>query len=189
MGRRILIIGLVLPFLSFGAAAFGQAFGAVLTGAQEEPPNVSTGWGNFTGTFDFSRTTLTVTLTVSSLGSPITGFHIHEKAPGSASGPVIISFVGLGGIFVNNKMTGSFPVPSDVAARIVANPSNFYVNVHTNQFPNGAVRGDLATSGTVITYAADLRGSNEVPPYGSTALRSAYISIDTVTIQLTRDVN
>ncbi len=172
MGRRILIIGLVLTFLSFGTAAFGQTFGAVLTGAQEDPPNASTGWGNFTGTFDFSRTTLTVTLTVSSLGSPITGFHIHEKAPGSASGPVIISFVGLGGIFVNNKMTGSFPVPSDVAARMVANPSNFYVNVHTNQFPNGAVRG-----------------SNEVPPNGSTAFGSAYITIDTVTNTLTWEVN
>ena len=30
--------------------------------------------------------------------------------------------------------------------QIAANPAGFYVNVHTGQFPNGAMRGQLATA-------------------------------------------
>jgi hypothetical protein len=170
-------------------AAHAQTFGAVLTGSQEVPPTTSPGFGNFTGTFDAARANITVTLTVANLGSPINNFHIHEKAAGSQSGPVIINLIGLGGTFINNKMTGTFPVPSDVAARMVANPSNFYVNVHTTQFPNGAIRGDLAiTSGGVVALAADLRSTNEVPPTGSTGFGSAYVAIDTTTSTLFWDV-
>ncbi len=155
MGRRTLIFGLALTFVLFGTTAFAQTFGAVLTGSQENPPTTSPGFGNFTGSFDSGHANLTVTLTVANLGAPINNFHIHEKASGSQSGPVIINLIGLGGVFINNKMTGMFPVTSDVAARMLANPSSFYVNVHTTQFPGGAIRGDLAiTSGTVITYAA-----------------------------------
>ena len=32
----------------------------------------------------------------------------------------------------------------DVLRPIVANPAGFYVNVHTGDFPKGAVRGQLA---------------------------------------------
>ena len=35
-----------------------------------------------------------------------------------------------------------------LAAEIVANPSGFYVNVHTTPFPDGAIRGQLAPSAT-----------------------------------------
>src|SRR5258708_2492184 len=190
MGRRTLIFGLALTFVLFGTTAFAQTFGAVLTGSQENPPTTSPGFGNFIGSFDSGHANLTVTLTVANLGAPINNFHIHEKASGSQSGPVIINLIGLGGVFINNKMTGTFPVTSDVAARMLAYPSSFYVNVHTTQFPGGAIRGDLAiTSGTVITYAADLRGSNEVPPNSSTAFGSAFITIDTVSNTLFWEVN
>jgi CHRD domain len=189
MGRRFLRLGLILTIVLAGTTAVAQTFGAVLTGPQEDPATTSPGWGNFTGTFDALRANLTVTLTVANLGSPINGFHIHEKASGQLSGPIIINFPGLGGTFINNKMTGTFPVASDVAARMIANPSNFYVNVHTNQFTSGAIRGDLAIAGTVITYAADLRGSNEVPPNSSTAFGSAFITIDTVSNTLSWEIN
>src|SRR5207253_2663829 len=110
------------------------------------------------------------TLTVANLGAAISGYHIHEKAAGSPNGGIVINFQGLGGTFTGGKLTGTFPVAADVASRMLANPSNFYVNVHTTQFPGGAIRGDLAlTNGGVITYAAELRGSNEVPPNASTA--------------------
>ena len=33
-----------------------------------------------------------------------------------------------------------------IVAEILANPEGFYVNVHNNEFPNGAVRAQLAES-------------------------------------------
>src|SRR5438046_706648 len=115
-------------------------------------------------------TAINVTITVANLGSPINNFHIHQLTPGSTTGPVVINLIGLGGVFVNNKMTGTFPIAASTAADLIANPANFYVNVHTVQFPNGAIRGFLTpVSGTVVSLAADLKGSNEVPPTGSNA--------------------
>jgi hypothetical protein len=86
-------------------------------------------------------------------------------------------------------LTGTYPISATTAAELLANPELFYVNVHTTQFPNGAIRGQLSpTAGTVINYAADLRGANEVPPTGSTAFGSAFISIDTIANTLTWEV-
>jgi len=44
-----------------------------------------------------------VTITVSNLGSPITGFHIHKGTVG-VPGSIVEDFVGLGGHFVGNVM-------------------------------------------------------------------------------------
>ena len=41
----------------------------------------------------------------------------------SLSGPVIINLIGLGGTFINNKMTGTFPVTSDTRSAHSATPS------------------------------------------------------------------
>jgi len=189
MRRSTVALGLTLALALLASPASAQTFGAVLTGSQEVPPTTSPGFGNFTGTFDSTHSNITITLTVANLGAAINGYHIHEKAPGSQSGSIVINFQGLGGTFVNNVLTGTFPVAADVAARMIANPSNFYVNVHTTQFPGGAIRGDLAiTSGGVINYAADLRGTNEVPPNASTAFGSAFVTIDTTSNTLYWDV-
>ncbi|MCU1244829.1 MAG: hypothetical protein JWN02_739, partial [Acidobacteria bacterium] len=110
MSRRSLVFAIVLTFGLFSAAASAQTLGAVLTGSQEVPPTTSPGFGNFVGIFDSTHANMTVTLTVANLGSPINGFHIHEKAPGSQNGSIVVNFQGLGGTFVNNKMTGTFPV-------------------------------------------------------------------------------
>jgi hypothetical protein len=164
--------------ITFSAQA--QTLGAVLTGSQEVPPNTNPGFGNATVTFDASRQNITVTITVANLGSPINNFHIHENPPG-LNGPVVINLIGLGGTFVNGTMTGTFPVAPAVADRMVQNPRNFYVNVHTVALPGGAIRGQLSSvTGGAITYAAELRPGNEVPPANSTAYGSAFVTFDPI---------
>jgi len=187
--RRIPII-IALTIISLTTSlAFGQTLGAVLTASQETPPTTTPGFGNATVTFDSTRQNITVTITVSNLGAPINNFHIHEAAAG-VPGPVVENLIGLGGTFVNGTMTGTFPIAADVALRMVQNPSNFYVNVHTTQFPGGAVRGQLAfVSGGPVTYAAELRGANEVPPTGSSAFGGAFITFDPINNNLTWEVN
>jgi len=188
MRRTLIALGFLL--LLPAGTALAQTYGAVLTGSQEAPtPTTTPGFGNATVSFtDATHTNINVTITVANLGSPINNFHIHEGAAGVA-GPVVINLIGLGGVFSGGKMTGTFPVAADVATRLLANPANFYVNVHTTQFPGGAIRGQLSTnSGTVINYAAELRGANEVPPNSSTAFGSAFVSIDTISKIMTFEV-
>jgi hypothetical protein len=189
MRRTLIALALVLAFPA--GTAIAQTFGAVLTASQEVPPTTSPGSGNATVSFtDATHTAINVTITVTNLGSPINAFHIHgPNGPAGTNANIAINLQGLGGTFVNNKMTGTFPIDATNAAALLAHPENFYVNVHTNQFGGGAIRGNLApVSGTIITYAADLKGSNENPPTGSNAVGSAIVTVDTANNTVTWNV-
>ncbi|HKB80946.1 MAG TPA: CHRD domain-containing protein, partial [Thermoanaerobaculia bacterium] len=74
--RRIFLVILTLSVLVVSSVS-AQTLGAVLTSSQETPATTTPGFGNATVTFDSTRQNITVTITVSNLGSPITGFHIH----------------------------------------------------------------------------------------------------------------
>src|SRR5581483_8066183 len=185
--RRLVFVNFALALL-LTSSLFAQTLGAVLTGSQEVPATTTPGFGNATVTFDSTRQNITVTITVANLGSPITAAHIHSGAAGVA-GNVVIAFTPTAS-FSNNKLTGTFPITSDLANQILANPSAFYVNVHTSQFPGGAVRGQLALiSGTVVNFAADLRGGNEVPAASSNAFGSVLLSFDTANHTITWELN
>ncbi len=188
MRRLPFIIALTIISLTT-SVAFGQTLGAVLTASQETPATTTPGFGNATVTFDSTQTNITVTITAANLGSPINNFHIHRGAAG-VPGSVVINLIGLGGAFNNGTMTVTVPITSALAQEILQNPANFYVNVHTVAFPNGAIRGQLAfASGGPVTYSAELRGANEVPPTGSAAFGGAFITLDPNNNILTWEVN
>ena len=190
MRVRLAGLSLIFAFVLFAASASAQTLGAVMTGDQEVPARATPGFGNATVTFDATRQNITVTISVANLGSPINNFHIHE-APIGTSGPVVVDLIGLGGTFSNGFLTGTFPINASVAQRMLQNPGNFYVNVHTVQFPGGAVRGNLAyVSGGPITYTAELRPTNEVPPAASSnAYGAAFVTFDPINATLAWEVN
>lgn len=68
---------------------------------------------------------------------PPVGWHIH-RGTATEAGPVVIDFTEL-------LPSGDGCVEADPAllAEIRANPAGFYTNVHTEQFPGGAIRGQL----------------------------------------------
>lgn len=188
MKRRALFIGAAIGLLLVGSLS-AQTLGAVLSSSQETPACAGTGFGNATVTFDAAQQNINVTITVSNLGSPITLSHIHEGPLGTA-GPVRVGFVPPNS-FTNGTMTGTFAV-SDPALvqRMLQNPGNFYVNVHTSQCGSGHVRGQLSfVSGGPIMYAAELRGPKEVPPNSSTAFGSALVTLDPANSAINWEVN
>jgi hypothetical protein len=185
MTRRVVFLGLLIA-LFVGGSAMAQTLGAVLTGSQEVPPCATPGFGNATVTFDSARQNINVTITVANLGSPITAAHIHNATTG---GNVVLGFTPAAS-FNNGTLTGTFAITSDLTTQILQNPGNFYVNVHTNQCPGGAVRGFLAlATGGPIMYAAELRGANETPPNSSTAFGSSLVTFDSVNNTLAFEVN
>ena len=89
-----------------------------------------------------------------------TAAHIHMGAAG-ANGPVTVGFFAGAVPAGINAVTGSVMVadPATLAA-IVANPAGFYANIHTTEFPGGAVRGQLRT----LKNAVDLQRFLTVGP-------------------------
>ncbi|MEU7747581.1 CHRD domain-containing protein [Nonomuraea sp. NPDC049158] len=73
-------------------------------------------------------------------GKP-TNFHIHRGKAG-VNGPVVIDLLSKGTIRGNTSF-GSVRVNSSLLRDIKKHPKNWYANMHTAQFPDGAVRGQL----------------------------------------------
>lgn len=65
--------------------------------------------------------------------------HLHQGAAG-VNGPMAIE---LNPGFTGEVLDGSVPVEFDLAARVLANPSQYYVKLHSLKFPGGAIRGQL----------------------------------------------
>lgn len=65
--------------------------------------------------------------------------HLHQGGVG-VNGPMAIE---LNPGFEGDTLEGSIPVNTDLAARILANPSQYYVKLHSRKFPGGAIRGQL----------------------------------------------
>ncbi|MEO7447042.1 MAG: CHRD domain-containing protein [Humibacillus sp.] len=94
---------------------------------------------------DGDPTTLCYTLTVSKI-APAVAAHIHKGAKGS-NGPVVVNLAapadGNAADCLTEGETGKF-VGTQTVADILAHPEQYYVNVHTMEFPSGAIRGQLS---------------------------------------------
>jgi len=115
---------------------------ASLSGADEVPgPGVTVGVGNFAIDIAGPKGCYTLNAT---MGEKPTQAHIHQGARGAA-GPVVVdlmpAFASGEAAFVARSCVD---LPGDTAAKLVADPSGYYVNVHSDGHPNGAMRGQLA---------------------------------------------
>lgn len=64
--------------------------------------------------------------------------HIH-MAPAGKSGNIVVP-LSTGSKFLTK---GCVPASATVISAIAANPHNYYVNIHSQQYPSGAVRAQL----------------------------------------------
>jgi CHRD domain len=68
--------------------------------------------------------------------------HIHKGAAGTNGDVVVNFFAGESPLDATSK-TGCATADAAVVKAIQANPSNYYVNLHSPEFPKGAIRGQL----------------------------------------------
>lgn len=143
-------------FLSFAASAAliataaiaapvsesGKRLTTALTGASEVPPNTETATGTATIWVNAGQGRVCWEITTDgpfSAGTTgITGAHIHSGIAGANGGIVVHLTAAL-----DNTTTGCADVTRSLADAIRKSPQAFYVNVHTNIFPGGAIRGQL----------------------------------------------
>ena len=116
----------------------GTPLVATLDGKAEVPgPGDPNGNGEFSGWFDAAKGQICYTLGVGSLASP-TMAHIH-RGDAQTAGPVVVALANP----VHDISDTCTPAAPALISEIVANPSAFYVNVHTTQYPKGAIRAQL----------------------------------------------
>jgi hypothetical protein len=77
---------------------------------------------------------------VAKITLPATGAHIHAGIPGQA-GPIVVPLVPPA---ASGTSTGCIKnVDRNLIKQILTEPNKYYVNVHTSDFPAGALRGQL----------------------------------------------
>jgi CHRD domain len=143
MRRRVVSVALVLGaigmlMLSPPAGAV-QRFELTLTGAAEVPgPGDPDGTG--TASFTFNRGTRTVCweVTVEDITLPAIGAHIHVVPPDP--GPIVVPITAPD---ASGMSAGCTTASRELIKAITKDPSSYYFNVHTTDFPGGALRSQL----------------------------------------------
>jgi len=162
------------------AAAPAQAtvFTGSLTGTAEVPANASPGTGSVTVTVDTAAHTLAVQTTFSGLSAPTTIAHIHCcSTPTASPATMVPSFAG----FPVGITSGSYGMTFGMLDAATWNPAfitasggtaagaesafidglmagNAYFNIHTQAYPTGELRANLAPIPEPTSYALFLAG-------------------------------
>jgi hypothetical protein len=137
---RLLVVGLlgVTSWLTLpGAHAATTNERADMTGPEEtSPPGPADAKGTATITLDDAANQVCYQLTYTGITKP-TMAHIHTGAKGVA-GPPAVDFH-----LEKNGDKGCVSADPTALAAIRDNPAGHYVNIHTSEFPKGAIRGQL----------------------------------------------
>ena len=112
---------------------------ATMTGAKEVPPEDGDPLGSGSGTCDIKSNgeiCCDFTFNTTTVDSVVSGVHIHQGNVGTEDpGTIVVSF----GVSLETCVK---PGQATLDA-IISGPPGFYANIHTNKFPNGAVRDQL----------------------------------------------
>ena len=130
---------LALAACSTAPGASRADLGVTLTGTQEVPgPGDPDGTGTAEIRADPGQSSVCWDLHVRQTDAA-TAAHIHRGAAGTA-GPPVVTLTTPG---ADGHSRGCQDVDPALAGEIAAQAHEYYVNVHTVAFPNGAVRGQL----------------------------------------------
>jgi hypothetical protein len=135
----VLAATLALAAASPVSANGGRPLDATLLGSNEVPP-ASTGDPDGSGfahvTLNQGKGEICFHITAQNISS-IRLAHIHRGVAG-ANGPVVVDFNP-----ALNGLSGCVTADVELIKTIRQNPEGYYVNIHTSEFPGGAIRGQL----------------------------------------------
>ena len=132
--HAITAAALTLALAASPAFAAATTLTARLAGTNETAGGDPDGSGTFSVDIDAESGDFCYTIKAVKIAAP-TMAHVHSGAAG-ADGPPVVTFP-----MGEDECVAAEPA---VLRPIVADPASFYVNIHTADFPKGAVRGQLA---------------------------------------------
>ena len=159
--------------LGDGPASYALA--TTLRGSREPGGGSPTGQGFAAVVFDTGK--LYYYLWETGIGAP-TVAHIHTGGAGT-SGSVL---VGLSPTFANGQATGSVAVDAVTLGDIQADPDEYYVNIHNGDFPNGALRGQLAATETDVNFAVAAHNAGLGTSFFRTDMRALSLTDEPATV-------
>ena len=114
---------------------------AKLSGANEMPAADPDGSGNAQLRLNRAKKKVCFEIRVKKIGQVVAA-HIHKGGKSVASGPIVVPLIE--GAKTGSKFTGCVKkVKKSLISAILKHPRRYYVNVHTADFPAGAIRGQL----------------------------------------------
>jgi len=144
----------------------------VLSGANEIPAADPDGMG--AATFTLNKLTGQVcVVAVTENIEPIAMAHIHTGAAG-ANGAIVVN---LSPASPTDQYALCATATPAIAQDIAANPAAYYYNVHTQTYPNGAMRGQLALAASSVGNLSLL--PEPVRVYDSRTTTQGALAIDT----------
>lgn len=118
----------------------GQTFTVNLSGSQEVPPNGSNTIGTAIITLNTANNTLSYNISYDSFVSAETAAHIHGFAATGVGGAGALHNLPSG-----KPKIGTWTYQESQEANILAGLT--YINIHTSDFPNGEIRGQIIVPG------------------------------------------
>jgi CHRD domain/PEP-CTERM motif len=145
------VIGLMEAIAPIASA---QTFDANLDGFQVNPPNASPGFGS--GDFSLSGTTFSVTDgSYQDLLGNSTAVTLNDAAVGT-NGPLVFALTLTSPGTTSGTFSGSGTLTTPQITDLEA--GKFYVNLRTNVYPSGEIRGQLSETPEPSTWALILGG-------------------------------
>jgi hypothetical protein len=139
------------------------AYGGPLTGAQENPPVVTTATGQGTAVISADGSTITYIVTYSGLSGAVNAAHIHTGAAGANGGVILPLTAGASPMVgtltaANFSASGAVTTFAEAVAAIRAGTT--YFNLHTSANPGGEIRGQI---GVTVTAPAPTPAPTAAP--------------------------
>jgi hypothetical protein len=163
--KKLPIIAIIAAIISISAISMslnsiqaqeGETFSAILSGNDEVPPTQSPATGSAKFQTNENGTQVSYWINITGLNE-ITGAHVHNGSAGQ-NGEVVVTLSGpestqnaesavisLTGNITNDKLQG--PLAGNELSELVGLMSDgiVYVNVHTGEFKDGAIRGQIVS--------------------------------------------
>ena len=133
--RRLKLLLLLCAWLPLSVNAAIIPLFANLDGAQEVPPRDTAGFGHADLLLNDETNELSWIITFQGMVTPVVGAHFHE-APAGVNGPIVIPIGDL-----ESPSIGAATVTDGFEAALLA--GNVYINIHTELFPGGEIRGQV----------------------------------------------
>jgi CHRD domain len=149
-GPLVAIVGaisIVLVLALIGGAAVAnkkkrtvKLFAPNMVGAVDVPPGDPDGSGEASFKLKKTKKKICFNITFQGIDNPTDG-HIHEGGPGVA-GPIVVPlFVDTPGL--PSPISDCVKAKKSLIKQIGKHPGDFYVNIHNDAFPGGAIRDQL----------------------------------------------